>query len=52
MFREAHLVEPNLQWAWRYRLLRTRRASAGTGAGFLVVAGHAGQPAGEQRLSE
>lgn len=23
IFREAHLVEPNLQWAWRYRLLRT-----------------------------
>ncbi|EEA8742580.1 type VI secretion system membrane subunit TssM, partial [Salmonella enterica subsp. enterica] len=22
IFREAHLVEPNLQWAWRYRLLR------------------------------
>lgn len=21
IFREAHLVEPNLQWAWRYRLL-------------------------------
>ncbi|NHW64611.1 type VI secretion protein IcmF/TssM N-terminal domain-containing protein, partial [Escherichia coli] len=23
IFREAHLVEPNLHWAWRYRLLRT-----------------------------
>ncbi|MBV7407025.1 type VI secretion system membrane subunit TssM [Enterobacter sp. ENT03] len=31
IFREAHLVEPNLQWAWRYRLLRT-------GGHFLVLA--------------
>ncbi|VEA39182.1 putative inner membrane protein [Salmonella enterica subsp. enterica] len=52
IFREAHLVEPNLQWAWRYRLLRLGGHLLVLVLAFLLWQGMQTSPADQRRLSE